>query len=235
MKKLLYTILTVFPLLASSQTIPDLTQGEVWLGASYKLKFENKLQVQLEEQIRLDSDIDRIKKSFTELSLGYEVFDDFEVGIKYRFSILPNSFAENAIDRSSFNASRISIDLAYELDKKGFPLSLEYRTRFQDTKVHYTSEKITFWRNKFTLEWDASKNITPFVEYENFFRLNGKNEFRQDRYTAGIEWRINKEMDLSTFYRVDQESNKKLNARQNIIGIMFSYSMDYKKKENAAD
>lgn len=231
MKKFFYIILFVIPLLANSQTVPDLTQGEVWLGASYKLKFENKLDIQIEEQVRLDNDIDRVKKSFTELSLSYELFDDFEVGFKYRFSIFPNSFAEKAIDRSAFNTSRISLDASYKLDKKDFPLSLEYRTRFQDATEHYTGQKITFWRNKFTLEWEASKNITPFVEYESFYRLNKKNEFRQNRYTAGIEWRINKEMDLSTFYRVDQEINKKLNGRQNIIGIMFSYSMDYKKKD----
>lgn len=235
MKILRSIIIVVIPIFGFGQTTPDLTQGEVWLGTSYKLKFENKLTVQLEEQIRLDNDIDRLKKSFTELSLGYEVFKDFEVGFKYRFSIFPNSFAENAIDRSAFNISRISIDASYELDKKGFPLSLEYRTRFQDAKEHYTGQKITFWRNKFTLEWEASKNITPFIEYENFYRLNRKNEFRQNRYTAGIEWRINKEMDLSTFYRVDEETNKKLNGRQNIIGIMFSYSMDYKKKEKKAN
>ena len=230
MKKLLYTLFIAFPFLATAQT-PDLTEGEVWFGASYKLKFENKLEVQLEEQVRLDNDIDRVKKSFTEISLEYEVFKDFEVGAKYRFSIFPNSFAENAIEKSAFNVSRISVDVSYEFDKKDFPLSLEVRTRFQDATEHYTEQKITFWRNKFSLEWEASKNITPFVEYESFYRLNKKNEFRQDRYTAGIEWRINKEMDISTFYRVDKEKNKKLNGRQNIVGIMFSYSMDYKKKE----
>ena len=209
----------------------DISEGEAWFGASYKLKFANKLDIQIEEQLRLDNDLDRVKKSFTEIGLDYEILKDFEVGVKYRFSIVPNSFAEDAVAKSAFNLSRISVDLSYELDKKNFPLSLEYRTRFQDTKELYTDQKITFWRNKFSLEWKATKDIEPFVAYESFFRLNQKNEFRQDRYTVGVEWRINKEMDISTFYRVDQQINKKINGRQNIVGIMFAYSMDYKKKE----
>ena len=232
MKRILTLLLLLCGTIISAQRqFTELESGEVWSGATLKWKYNKKWTFQIEEQIRLWNNIGSIKGTFTEIGAKYEVFKDFEVAGRYRFTIVPNSFASNAIEKSAFNLSRFMLDLKYELDKKGFPLSLDYRQRIQDTRELYTDYKITYWRNRLSLEWEATDDITPFVEYESFYRLNNKKEFRRNRYTFGIEWRINKEMDLTTFYRVDQEINTRVNVRENIIGIMYSYTLKRKKKE----
>lgn len=209
----------------------DLEAGEVWTGATLKYKHNKKLGFQIEEQLRLWDHLGSIQSTFTEIGAEYELFKDFEIAGRYRFTIVPNSFAADAVEKSAFNESRFSFDLKYELDKKGFPLSLDYRQRIQDTRELYTDYKITVWRNRFSLKWEATDDIKPFIEYEAFYRLNRKNEFRRHRYTVGIDWRINKEMDLTTFYRINQQINTKVNTRENIVGIMYSYTLERKKKK----
>lgn len=232
MKKLLPCLALLFTGVLSAQTAPIET-GEMWAGAAFKLEYNKKWTFQIEEQLRLWNHLGDVKSTFTEVSVGYEIIKDLEVVGSYRFTVVPNSFAQDAIEKSAFNQSRFMLDLKYELDKKGFPLSLEYRQRIQDTRELYTDYKVTYWRNRFGLEWEATDDITPYMEYESFYRMNQKKEFRRNRYSFGIEWRINKEMDISTFYRVDQQINTKVNGRENIVGIAYSYKMevDNRKKK----
>lgn len=207
----------------------ELQSGELWSGATFKVEYNKKWMFQLEEQLRLWNDLGSVKSSFTEIGAGCEPFSDFEIVGRYRFTIVPNSFAEDAIEKSAFNRSRFMLDIKYELDKKGFPLSLEYRMRMQDSKELYTGHKRTFLRNRIGLEWEATDDIKPYLEYESFYRFNSKNEFRGNRYSFGIDWRINKKMDLSTFYRVDQQINTRVNDRQNIVGISYTYEIEIEK------
>ena len=227
-----FSLLFIFVCTVANAQVDKPESGELWSGATFKWKLNKKLKLQIEEQVRVWENLGSIKGSFTEIGAEYELFKDFEIAGRYRFTIVPNSFADDAIEKSAFNRSRFSLDLKYELDKKGFPLSLSYRQRIQDTRELYTDYKITYWRNRFSLEWEATDDITPFFEYESFYRFNTKNEFRGNRYSLGIDWRINKEMDLSTFYRIDQQINTKVNSRENIVGIMYSYTLKRKKKKD---
>lgn len=228
MKYSLLAILCVFSLTIKAQV--DEVDSELWLSSTYKLELNKKWRFEIEDQLRLEEHIGTFGSNVIETGVRYTILRDLDIKGQYRYTIVDQGLASDFIEKSAFNESRFSLDLSYELDKKNFPLSLYYRARFQDGKARYTGEKKTMLRNRLGLELELGKNISPFVEYENFFRLNDKNEFRENRYTAGIEWRINKEMDLSTFYRIDQQMNTRSNKQQNIVGIAFSYTQKLKKK-----
>ena len=112
----------------------------------------------------------------------------------------------------------------YNWSKKGAPLSFGYRLRFQSL----LGNNKTYVRNKLKFEYNLSKLVDPFMAYELFFRLNGKNEFRVSRITLGLDWRITKPLHLTTFYRLQDDIFIKNPERRHIIGVTLDYKLDLK-------
>jgi hypothetical protein len=188
---------------------------ELWTGGTYKLKVNKKIKVELEQQFRFNDTLSSFKSTFSEVSLRYTLNKYFKLKGSYRFT------ARN-MER---NRNRITLHLYYKWSKKKFPLAVQLRTGFQNDSEVWTDQQITFYRNRIKLEYIDFKKVTPFIAFESFYRFNYRNEFRVNRYTAGLGWDINKRWSTNAFYRIDDEVNVKQPERQNIIGLMFIYSM----------
>ncbi len=200
-----------------SQTITD---NQLWSGASAKLKLNKKFSISLAEQFRFKNNISTKKLSFTEMGIKYKLNKHFSFATKYRYVAIP----------IKKNKRRISFDVYYSWKKKNFPLSLKYRFRLQDTKkFNSTKQKADYLRNKLTLGYNASKLVDPFIAYELYFRFDNKNEFRAKRFTFGLAWRLNKRINLTTYYRIQKDINVKKPEKLNIIGLNFAYNISLKK------
>lgn len=197
------------------------TDNELWTGGTYKLGINKKVRVEFEEQFRFNNNFSSYNNNFTELRLRYKFNKHFAVKGNLR----------HTIRYKDFNKRRFSIDVYYNWEKKSFPLRFQYRLRLQDSKVFQTGKKTDYLRNKFSLEYNLTKLVDPFVAYEIYYRFNQKNEFRVSRITMGLNWKLNKQIDLSTYYRYQRDINIKRPQAQHIIGLMFSYAMKLKKKE----
>ena len=68
-----------------------------------------------------------------------------------------------------------------------------------------------------------------------FFRLNGKNEFRVSRLTVGLDWKITKKIEVTTFYRLQDDIFIKAPERQHILGMMLTYKLKAKKTPTSSD
>lgn len=189
------------------------TDTELWTGGIFKLKLNQKFRIDLKGQFRFNDTISLMKSTFTEIGLRYKIDKHFAVKGNYRYIIKP----------SKNNRSRISLDAYYNWSKKKLPLSIQYRLRFQDTKERASGRKYTYLRNKITVDYNLTKLVDPFLSYERYYRFNQKNEFRTWRFTAGLDWRLAKKIDLTTFYRYQKEINVKNPSAQHIIGIMVTY------------
>ncbi len=112
-------------------------------------------------------------------------------------------------------------------------MDIGYRFRFQDEKVDWTGEKKTYMRHRLTLDYNLSKLVDPEFEYEWFFKFNDNNEFRRNRYTFSLQWKLSKDAELVTFFRLEDEYNVKKPDRTYIVGLAYSYDLDLRKKKKS--
>ncbi len=213
-----YTILFLLLAIATSaQEFPKKkTDIRLWTGGTVKIEFTKDFRLEVEQQYRIEDTISKFESSFTEVGVRYEFTKWFDAKMQYRYSV-------NEKER---NNTRWSLDLSAEYDIDDFPVDLQYRFRFTDSKVDFTGEKSTYVRNRFGLDWNMSKLVDPYLEYELFYKLNDNNEFRGHRLTFGLEWKLSDEADFETFWRFEDEINVDDPKRQYIIGLMVSYDIE---------
>lgn len=197
------------------------TDNELWSGGALDLKLNKKWSLGLKEQFRINNNISTLNQVFTELSGKYKVNKYFRLKANYRFVARPQKN----------NKTRLSLDILAKLKKKDFPLSFGYRMRFQRAVTSVSKNTRSYIRNKFVVNYNLSKLVDPFIAYEIYFRPD-KKEFRVSRLTLGLDWKLNKRMELTSFYRIQRDINIKKPTRQNIIGVMFTYNTSWKKLTN---
>lgn len=215
-----YTILVVLFFLVSQfsfgQRPSDL---ELWTGGEVGIKLSKKFSTSLAGQVRFDDTISALKKSLTEIGAHYKLGKRFSIKGIYRFTFPPNQTMQQ----------RVAVDANYSWKEKGRPLSVKYRLRYQ----HVLGDTRTYVRNKIKFDYNLSKLVDPMIAYELFFRLNGKNEFRVSRLTIGLDWKITKQLELTTYYRLQDDIFVKSPERQHIIGLLMAYEFDFRKSQKA--
>lgn len=220
---IILVMLCVISIAAYSQERPRQEGTELWMGATLKMKVYKKLRLDVEQQLRLEDHESGFDQTFTEVGLRYKFSDNFDIKGQYRY----------AITDDEHNEGRWSIDLSYEYDINNCPLDIGYRFRFQDEKVDWTGEKKTYMRHRLTLDYNLSKLVDPEFEYEWFFKFNDNNEFRRNRYTFSLQWKLSKDAELVTFFRLEDEYNVKKPDRTYIVGLAYSYDLDLRKKKKS--
>ncbi|MCR9172854.1 MAG: DUF2490 domain-containing protein [bacterium] len=202
----------LYPFSAISQT----TDYELWSGVSVTYKVAKKHRLELEQQVRFDDRISSVKNTFTAFGWRWKMNKRFSFTPTYRYTFVPNDD----------NHGRISADLNYSWDKKKFPLRVKNRLRYQNRSPFDGDRRKSYLRNKLSFEYNASKLVDPFIAGEIFYRLDRRNEFRIWRFNTGLTWRINKRVDVRTFYRLEQEFNKKSNDRFHIFGLDLAWKIN---------
>lgn len=219
MKRLAVSLCILFFIPSTLLAQSELVDTELWTGIAAKMKLNKKFKIDLEQQFRFKDTVQTFKSSFTELSLRYKINKRFSLKTGYRYSV--------RMGYRQRNRNRMSLFVYYNWDKKKFPISLQLRAGFQNDIEVYNGQLITNSRNRIKLKYKSLKDSKPFMAYESFYRFNSKNEFRGNRFTAGLSWDLTKSAELTGFYRVEQEINVKEPERQHIGGIMFTYSFKY--------
>lgn len=197
------------------------TDIELWSGGALNLKMHKRFSVSAEQVFKFNDTISHFKSAYSELGAKFKVNRMFSFGLNYRY-------IENPPTK---NAHRYSGDFIFNLGKKGFPLSFQYRLRYQHEAIVSNNNAEDYVRNKFKLDYNLFKLVDPYISLEPFFRFNGKNEFRAMRYEIGLEWRIIKNLQLTSFYRLQKDVNVKKPDRIHVVGLMLSYEIKtYEKK-----
>ena len=158
-------------ILISSSAMGQISDDQLWTGAKLRLRMNKKLRFDIEEQVRFNNDISRLNVTFTEGSILYEITKRISIKGNFRY----------IYDPESHNALRYSGDLAYDWSKKGFPLDLKYRLRFQRRVEEHTRDIDSYFRNKFSADYNLSKLVDPFIAYESYFKLDYINKFTVNR------------------------------------------------------
>lgn len=191
---------------------------ELWRGIEVEYELNDKWSLELEEQFRLHENISTLKVFFLETGLQYQAADFLDFKFLYRYSN----------NQNSRNSRRVTFDTKFEYDIPDNPIDIKYRIRLQNTRVSYTEQNINYIRNKLELDANLSKLVDPFLAYEHFFRVRRieESESRTNRYTLGLRWRVEKDLELETYFRRDHERNVKVPNTQYIIGVLAKYDIN---------
>ena len=210
-------IFVILFLVASIATFGQSKDIELWTGGEFKVKFNKKWSASIAEQLRFNNNVSNLRQAFTELSGKYKFNKYFALSTTYRYIGRPNSN----------NKNRFSLDFLAKYKLKEIPLSFGYRLRAQKAITSVSKNTTSYIRNKFSVNYNLSKLVDPFIAYETYFMLK-KSEFRLNRITIGLDWKINKQMSICSYYRFQKETNVKFPARTHIIGLLFAYKIGWK-------
>lgn len=206
-------LLLLLPLKSWSQDL-NTRDNELWTGISLKYKLNKKVQFSLDQQVRMSQNMRAVRSNFFEFGARYKWNKYLSTKFQYRYTIR----------NDQRNVNRYTLDNTFKWKWKKADLKFAYRNRIQHAKVVYTGQPFTYLRNRVRLSYYGFKKIEPFVSYENFFKLIDHNEFRGNRYVAGADIRLKKELDLTLMYGVDQEINTKNPSSRNIFSAVITYT-----------
>lgn len=204
--------------------------AQVWDFATWsKVKaggeLVKKLELSVEQQVRLDENSTRVKESFTEVGIKYDLPKGFDVAAAYRLGFEP----EQAGGLETVH--RYNIDLSYS--EKLWKIKAKLRSRFQHSpNASLFNERLEpnedpiIVRFKLSVSYDDIKKWTPGLEYEVFVNtkaLEG-NLVNKFRYRAFLEYKISKRHEVGAFYMLQTAYGNGLPNFDSILGINYAYS-----------
>jgi hypothetical protein len=226
MKKLfLFCISLVFTAAVHAQATDD---AGLWTTVNLDKKLNNKFSVFATEEFRLRENFTRVNLFYTDLGVEYRPAKVLKVALSYRL------IEKNMEDNTYSYRHRFMLDIT--LKKKMGNVVLSYRQRVQREVRNIQTSKSGFmpeWysRNKFTVKYDFDKPIVPYIAAEFRYQIvnpravESNGLWHRNRYSAGIDYKLNNKSAFGLYYLVQQEYN--VSAPQNlyIVGIEYNLSL----------
>jgi hypothetical protein len=205
---------------------------ELWTGLTLRVKPIKRLTTEIEQQFRFDNGITGLATTFTEFGVGYDITKRFGVKAAYRNTHKTGS------ERVDNDKERFSIETFYDIGSDETRFVFSYRLRYQVARETANRENVDrddYIRNRFSLDYNLTKKVQPYMATEIFYKLNQNNEIRAYWLTMGLKSRISKSIGLNTFYRVEMEQNIDYPKTNYIVGAMLTYRIKLQKKDSYDD
>ena len=186
-------------------------QNESWISIGFERNLPYSLKLEFEQELRLKNQLSTFKKTFSEVSISYEVFDGLKIQIPYRYAVL-----ENKIEQ------RLSFGGSYKYSFK--PVSLRYRTKFQRTHEDGELPEDVI-RNRFTIEYKFDKKIEPYVSGELIHLYNtNHNQLDEFRVSFGFSVDLPRNNSIKIFYIYQKGDITKSSPDEiNVFGLAYSF------------
>lgn len=207
---------------AQKPTYPD---AGSWNTFNIEYKFSKKISGLFTEEFRLKENFTRLNLFYTNLGIEYKVSDFFKVAFVYRF-------IEKYQDDNSFSfRNRLMLDLTFKDKIKKFFISYRSRIQAEERDIYSSYDgSIPEWysRNKFTVKYDTDKRYNPYIAIELRYQIRNPREWQFDqkwhrnRYSAGIDYKINKKSDVGIYYLIQREYSVSFPQNLYIFGLEYS-------------
>lgn len=226
-----------FTFLISTLSFGQVQDAEFWAGIAIKADVTKKLSLKYETQTRFFKNASTLKTYYNELNADYEVFDDFELGLGYRYS-KRNRGANFAGD------NRISLNSSYDFNLAETGLKFKTRARYQysferfgviNDFIYPDIDHLFRWKFELEYENDAFKRIIPFAGYELFKAIQpaGYNGLDGYRVYAGFELDLPNRHAFEFKYIFEYEVGDQPQAIHNYM-VQYNYELSsklFKKKK----
>ncbi len=193
-------------------------------GAELSKKLTKKIELQFEEEVRLNQNVSSFDRSLTTLGGSYALNKTFKAGLFYTYI-----YANNQDDGYYESRHRFGgwIQAVQKVNRFKISLREKFQNTYRDEDLgNYKYNPKMYLRSKFKVSYNI-KNLpfNPYLSAEMHYQLNNPygNDIDKWRYTAGTEYSINKKFAIDLFYRLDNELNVKNPVRTSVLGTMLKY------------
>lgn len=200
-------------------------EGQQWMSLALKYKINKDWKLELEQGWRI-AELAWTSTMYSDLSLSYKLNKYFKFALAYRFAQRDGSwFTYHHLDH------RFAADVV--ADKKFGDFKFNYRIRIQNryrdlmTSIDGAVPEWTV-RNKLSVDYDLN-DFKPYASCELWTGLSKNQAFtgtNQYRAYLGIEYKVNKKIDLGVFIMRQREFNTKNPDINGVFGINASFELN---------
>lgn len=207
-KKILVILAVLTPFLGFGQE----QDAQFWSSVGVSKSITDDFKISFAQNLRFRENVSIMDKTFTELGAGYKLPAGFKVSFAYRYNKV------NVPEYAGLHTNhRINFDVAY---KKSFEqVTLGFRTRYQSKFDHMKDSNADYNRNKFSVKYEATEELEPYVFTDLFIRLNGFNEFNRYRIGFGSSYALSEILELKAFYFLENRITSTPNEQNHIFGL----------------
>lgn len=197
-----------------------------WLEAEFSKKIVKNLKVEFNPELRLLGGFE-MDSYILEGGLSYKVHDFLTIAGYYRYENERN-FREKREIYEWEPSNRFAFDAKTGFEWKRFDTQFRLRYTNGSDFDDATDNKDSFFRYRVKIDYNIKgQKLNPFVSVEAFHDLVLE-DFEKMRYTAGLNYPINKKSEIGLFYRLqdylemnDEDPKESLH----IIGLGYSLKL----------
>ncbi len=217
---LVFVLLLLFISNSHAQT----QDANLWMNVAIEKKITPKFSIGISQEFRMNENITELGTFFTDLCFNYKITKNIRVSANYRI------INKRRLDDSYSLRHRYYFDLSFR--KKYRPVIFNFRTRFQSQYKDVLSSNdgkvpSNTLRNKLTVKFDAGKKLQPYISAEIYTPLHRPFDIFIDntRYSAGVEYEINRMHTIDVFYLFQKEYNINKPQIDHVLGIGYFISL----------
>lgn len=206
MKRFLLFATLSFSGFASAQT----QDFGMWNTISINKDLGDKFVLGVDQEIRLRDNLTTLNLVYTNVGISYKATDFFKIGLVYRF------IDKHKDDFSWGVRHRLYLDLVFKVKPGKF--NIGYRARLQSEwrgsgyDDRYGSVPEIYLRNQIKISYKLTDNIEPYVGDEVRWQIQNPripyhNTIDRTRVFGGVNYEINKQHTIGTYFLYQKEFN----------------------------
>jgi hypothetical protein len=198
---------------------------QTWADIGVSGELLKKLNFEITPEIKLSQNSSFVKSVLTDVDLSYPVVKFIQLGIQYRFEqkninpdlyYLVNRFGVYARTDFKLDKFRFNYRLIYQQEYEGYNHKEDGDVAF---KEHRHRIAVSYYKKSWKLR--------PSATYELF--LQTKPNFLAESFTtrlsAGVDYRLTKNIEASLGYKLQTEYNQNNPKISNILALGISYKL----------
>ncbi len=195
------------------------SEPSTWLELEFSKKIIKNLKVEFNPELRMFGGFE-MDTYILEGGLSYKLHKYLTLAGYYRYENERN-FREKRQIYEWEPASRFAFDAKSGFSVNRFDLSFRLRYTNGADFDETTDDRASYFRYRAKIDYDIKgSKLAPFASVEVFHDLVLK-DFDKTRYTAGFGYPINKNNEISLFYRLQDYSEAEKES-MDIIGLGYS-------------
>jgi hypothetical protein len=202
----------------------------MWATFSIQHAITKKINVVVDQELRLKENFQRINLFYTNVGIDYKVNKFLKISPTYR------AIQKKRLEGTYSYRHRLMLDVTTKKKIQKFTISerVRYQAEVQDL---YTSKKgklvEQFLRFKTDLKYSLSDNVTPYVSCELRYQIRAPRGdgplydrgFHRIRNVIGVDYQINKKNSVNLYYLIQSEFNISTPESIYIVGVAYSLTI----------